>query len=107
VHRSKACKSALGPTMHAVRASDLRSAGHRCQAVRTRLPGRAGVLRENAVLLKRINAIWVVQSPSQKYFRSFPTQITCISLAIPAHTEGRFAIVTDVGQGMRWTQVAH
>ena len=93
VHRS--CKSTFGPTMYAVRASDLRSAGHRCQAVRTRLPGRAGVLRENAVLLKRINAIWVVQSPSQKYFRSFPTQITCISLAIPAHTEGRFAIVTD------------
>ena len=25
---------------------------------------------------------------------------------IPAHTEGRFAIVTDVGQGMRWTRVA-
>ena len=47
-------------------------------------------MRENAVLLKRINAIWVVQSPSQKYFRSFPTQITCISLAIPAHTEGAF-----------------
>ena len=64
-------------------------------------------MRENAVLLKGINAIWVVQSPSQKYFRSFLTQITCISLAIPAQTEGRFAIVMDVGQGMRWTQVAH
>jgi hypothetical protein len=25
-------------------------------------------------------------------------------LAILAHTEGRFAIVTDVGQGMRWTR---
>jgi hypothetical protein len=23
---------------------------------------------------------------------------------IPAHTEGRFAIVTNVGQGMRWTR---
>jgi hypothetical protein len=107
VHRSKACKSALGQTNHAVRASDLRSAGHRCQAVRTKLPGRNGSLRENAVLLKQINVIWVVQSPSQKYSRSLRTQITHISLAIPAHTEGRFAIVTDVGQGMRWTQVAH
>ena len=63
-------------------------------------------MRENAVLLKRINVIWVVQSHSQKYSRSLLTQITCISLAIPAHTEGRFAIVTDVGQGMRWTQAA-
>ena len=93
--------------MHAVRPSDLRSAGHRCQAVRIELPGRTGVFRENAVLLKRIKVIWVVQSPSQKYFRSLLTQITCISLAIPAHTEGRFAIVTDVGQGMRWTRAAH
>jgi hypothetical protein len=99
VYRSKACKSALGPTNDADRASDLRSAGHRCQAVRTRLPVSAGVLRENAVLLKRINVIWVVQSPSQKYSRSLPTQITCISFAIPAHTEGRFAIVTDVRLG--------
>jgi hypothetical protein len=48
-----------------------------------------------------------VQRFSQKYFRSFLTQITCISFAIPAHTEGRFAIVTDIGQGMRWTRAAH
>jgi len=93
--------------MHAVGASDLRSAGRRCQAVRTKLPGRTGFLRENAVLLKRIKVIWVVQSPLQKYFYSFLTQITCLFFAIPAHTEGRFAIVTDVGQGMRWTRVAH
>ena len=45
------------------------------------------------------NLIWVVQSPLQKYSRSLLTQITCISLAIPAHTEGRFAIVTNVGSG--------
>ena len=68
--------------------------------------GRHWRLRENAILLKRIKVIWVVQSTLQKYFRSLPTQITCISLAIPARTEGRFAIVTDVGQGMRWTQAA-
>jgi len=50
--------------------------------------------------------IWVVQSPSQKYSGSLLTQITCISLAIPAHTKGRFAIVTNVRRGMRWTQAA-
>src|ERR1700719_1125042 len=33
-----------------------------------------------------------VESPLQKYFRSLLTQITCISLAIPSRTEGRFAI---------------
>jgi hypothetical protein len=56
-------------------------------------------LRESAVLLKRINVIWVVQSSIKKYSRSLLTQITCISFAIPAHTERRFAIVTNVGQG--------
>jgi hypothetical protein len=40
-----------------------------------------------------------VQSPLQKYSRSLLTQITCISLVIPAHTKGRFAIVTNVGSG--------
>ena len=45
------------------------------------------------------NLIWVVQSSPQKYSRSHLTQITCISLAIPAHTKGRFAIVTDVRLG--------
>jgi len=45
------------------------------------------------------NLIWVVQSLAQKYSCSLLTQITCISFAIPAHTKGRFAIVTDVGQG--------
>jgi hypothetical protein len=43
--------------------------------------------------------IWVVQSPAQKYSGSLLTQITCISLAIPAYTKGRFAIVTDVRLG--------
>ena len=40
-----------------------------------------------------------VQPLSQKYSGSLLTQITCTSLAIPAHTEGRFAIVTDVRLG--------
>jgi hypothetical protein len=47
-----------------------------------------------------------VQPSLQKYSGSLQTQITCLSFAIPAHTEGRFAIVTDVGQGMRWTRAA-
>ena len=63
------------------------------------------VLRAQDDLLNWINLIWVVQSPSQKYSRSHLTQITSISPAIPAHTKGRFAIVTNVGQGMRWTRM--
>jgi hypothetical protein len=66
-------------------------------------PGPLYGLRQKANFLNGIKLIWVVQSFIKKYFRSLLTQITCISLAIPAHTEGRFAIVTDVGQGMRWT----
>jgi hypothetical protein len=40
-----------------------------------------------------------VQPPSQKYSGSLLTQITSTSLAIPAHTKGRFAIVTNVRLG--------
>jgi hypothetical protein len=69
------------------------------------LPTSRG-LRAGDELSNRIELMLPVQSSSKKYFRSLPTQITCISLAIPAHTEGRFAIVTDVGQGMRWTRAA-
>ncbi len=71
-----------------------------------RLPEGLAVLRAGGELSNKISLIWVVQSPSQKYSHSLLTQLTCISFAIPAHAEGRFAIVTDVGQGMRWTQVA-
>jgi hypothetical protein len=47
-----------------------------------------------------------VQSPSAKIF-PFPSDPNHLHIAsIPAHTKGRFAIVTDVGQGMRWTQAA-
>jgi hypothetical protein len=35
----------------------------------------------------------------QKYFRFLWTQITSTSTAIPAHTKGRFAIVTNVRLG--------
>jgi hypothetical protein len=47
-----------------------------------------------------------VQLRLQKYFGSLLTQITSTSSAVPAHTKGRFAIVTNVGQGMRWTRLA-
>ena len=57
-------------------------------------------------LLNRIKLMLPVQSSSQKYFRSSLTQITSISFASRPNTKGRFAIVTNVGQGMRWTRVA-
>jgi hypothetical protein len=44
-----------------------------------------------------------VQPLSQKYFASRFDQISFLICPIPSHTEGRFAIVTDVGGGMRWT----
>jgi hypothetical protein len=47
-----------------------------------------------------------VQPLSQKYSCSLSTQITSTSIAIPYPPEGRIAIVTDVGRGMRWTQAA-
>ena len=64
----------------------------------------AQALRGEGKFSFAFNLIWPVQSSLQKYFGSLLTQITCLSFAIPAHTEGRFAIVTDVGQGMRWTR---
>ena len=55
-------------------------------------------------IARRANQQITVQPFAQKYFCSHLAQITSLSAPIPAHTEGRFAIVTDVGQGMRWTQ---
>jgi hypothetical protein len=45
-----------------------------------------------------------VQPFLQKYSCSLLTQITSASFAIPYPREGRVAIVTDVGNGMRWTR---
>jgi hypothetical protein len=45
-----------------------------------------------------------VESRLQKYSASPRTQIKSISPAIPHPSEGRFAIVTNVGHGMRWTR---
>src|SRR3954452_20805835 len=44
-----------------------------------------------------------VQPRLRKYIPSGLPQIKSITRAIPAHQEGRFAIVTDVGLGRRWT----
>jgi hypothetical protein len=57
-------------------------------------------------LLKQFKLFLSVQSRLQKYSGSLLTQITCYMPRIPSHTEGRFAVVTDVGRGMRWTQAA-
>jgi hypothetical protein len=47
-----------------------------------------------------------VQTIAQKYFAFAVGQITARSLPVPRPHEGRFAIVTDVGCGVRWTLVA-
>jgi hypothetical protein len=57
-----------------------------------------GPLRQNTNFLSRINVIWVVQSHLQKYIGFRQTQISSKTPAIPSHSEGRFAIVTDVGR---------
>ena len=53
--------------------------------------------RAGAILSKQFKLFLPVQSCRQKDICSHLTQITRISLAVPSHTEGRFAIVTDVG----------
>jgi hypothetical protein len=45
-----------------------------------------------------------VESPLQKYFHFHPTQINSTTLPSRPREEGRIAIVTDVGHGMRWTR---
>ena len=50
--------------------------------------------------------IWVVQI-GRKIFRACPVgQISGMTRAVPHSKEGRFAIVTNVERGMRWTQAA-
>src|SRR5882757_11476908 len=45
-----------------------------------------------------------VQPLREKYFASPQTQITFKTPAVSFPQEGRFAVVTDVGSGMRWTR---
>jgi hypothetical protein len=56
--------------------------------------------------MNRIKLMLAVQSPSQKYLCFLLTQITSMSLASRPTHKGRFAIVTNVGLGVRWTQAA-
>jgi hypothetical protein len=46
----------------------------------------------------------LVQFFAQKYIASPFAKISIIDSAIPHPREGRIAIVTDVGRGMRWTR---
>jgi hypothetical protein len=50
---------------------------------RTDNPSRSRRFLQNAILLKRIKVIWVVQSQIKKYSVSRPTQIGRISRAVP------------------------
>jgi hypothetical protein len=44
-----------------------------------------------------------VKPRNQKYSAFAAGQISARTSAVPCSQEGRFAIVTDVGRGMRWT----
>ena len=46
-----------------------------------------------------------VQPFLKKYFAFSESQIRCMSYPVPQPPEGRIAIVTDVGCGMRWTRL--
>ena len=61
-------------------------------------------LRAKPDFLNQIKLSSSVQSLAHTYFCFHQTQITDISFAIPHPSEGRFAIVTDVGRGERWTR---
>jgi hypothetical protein len=62
-------------------------------------------VRLTANLSNPIKLMLPVQPSPQKYFASRFAQITSISPAVLFPLEGRFAIVTDVGNGMRWTRL--
>jgi hypothetical protein len=62
-------------------------------------------VRLTANLSNPIKLMLPVQPSPQKYFASRFAQITSISPAVLFPLEGRFAIVTDVGSGMRWTRL--
>jgi hypothetical protein len=60
-------------------------------------------LRATTNLSSQINLIPPVQPLLQKYFSSRTGRSSNRGIAVPHPSEGRFAIVTDVGWGMRWT----
>jgi hypothetical protein len=107
VDRSNACKIGIEPNEPRRRSQRFTKCGPPVSSCQPKLPGRSGnglgqanfggcrslipafgdwpVFSQNAVLLKQIKVIWAVQSPLQKYFRSLPTQITCLSPAVLSH----------------------
>jgi hypothetical protein len=58
--------------------------------------------RVKSNFVSRFNLIWVVSSPRANISLS-ENQKLCTLPAVPFPQEGRFAVVSDVGSGMRWT----
>jgi hypothetical protein len=73
----------------------------RCRLARTPLAAQNRV-REKSNFVNRFKRIWVV-SPSRAKISLSENRKLCIVPAVPFPQEGRFAVVTDVGSGMRWT----
>ena len=65
--------------------------------------GLQNPLRAKSKLQSDFKLIWVVQIATKKYFAFAVGQISANTPAVSCPQEGRFAIVTDVGHGMRWT----
>ena len=55
-------------------------------------------LQQSANLLSRINVIWVVQSPHEKYFACAVGQITSTSFSHPVPQEGRWPSSRTLGR---------
>ena len=62
------------------------------------------LMRRKDFFLKFFNLIWVVQSFREKDFALPRPQISGFLRSSRSREEGRLAIVTDVGYGMRWTR---
>ena len=58
---------------------------------------------ESTTTARQANRRFPVQPHAQKYFASVVGQIVSTSSPVSRSQEGRLAIVTDVGSGMRWT----
>jgi len=96
---------ALGPDLVAFESNAIaRDLSNSIGNVVARVVLRIRRLRAQGNLFSRINVIWVVQPHLQKYFPFRLTQITFTTPAVSFPEEGRIAIITDVGNGMRWTR---
>ena len=70
-------------------------------------PHKRGEVKQRTDLPDRHSVDSSVQPFPQKYFASSPGRNTFKPHAVPPSHEGRIAIVTDVGCGMRWTRRCH